>query len=207
MSCPELEVAAGQLTSVRLRNYILKRGTGIMKGWSHRYVVVSANFLYMYMNDKVRMACGCAADVHLRCHAGYLRFRRCVRVQDVKPRRIVGLDGSNVSVRMCSFRLFAAVPDSTPDVAWFQEAPEPIARKQPNAFKLTTRTGAELFFSCETKEETDKVTRIAKECCFRGRIAHNSPPVAVDVRHSQCSVRHYGSCTLHDVACSSVCGC
>ncbi len=54
MSCADLSVAAASLTNVRARNYLLKRGTGLLKGWSHRYVVISSNFVYIYMHDKVR---------------------------------------------------------------------------------------------------------------------------------------------------------
>lgn len=53
MSCVDLDVPAASLGSVRLRNYIQKKGSGILSGWNHRYAVVSANFLFIYMNDKV----------------------------------------------------------------------------------------------------------------------------------------------------------
>ncbi len=54
MSCPELEVPAEQLTNVRLRGYLDKRGSGLVKNWNHRFAVVSSNFLFLYMNEKVR---------------------------------------------------------------------------------------------------------------------------------------------------------
>ena len=54
MSCEDLNVSPAALGNVRARNYLLKRGTGLLKGWNHRFVIISSNFIYIYMHDKVR---------------------------------------------------------------------------------------------------------------------------------------------------------
>lgn len=54
MSCPDLNMPASGLSNVRLRDFIQKRGSGVLKNWNDRYVVISSNFLYFYMHDKVR---------------------------------------------------------------------------------------------------------------------------------------------------------
>lgn len=71
-----------------------------------------------------------------------------------------------------------------------------MLKKQPHAFRVTTRSGSESFFACESKEEQEKVRRRAPSALVsaagrHGRYAIVServcgpavPPRAVVVGH------------------------
>ena len=67
----ELNLAPGELTSVRLAAWLSKRSSGVLGGWSQRYVVLAGNFLYVY-----------------------------VAPTDAKPRRVVCVDEAVTVVRI-----------------------------------------------------------------------------------------------------------
>lgn len=56
MSCEDLDVPVSKLASVRLRNYVEQRSSGLIKGWNRRFAIISANFLIVYIHEKV---CDC----------------------------------------------------------------------------------------------------------------------------------------------------
>ena len=53
-----LTLKPDDLRSVRLANDLEKRSSAWPYGWGTRFVVLSANFLYVYNTSKVRKRCG-----------------------------------------------------------------------------------------------------------------------------------------------------
>jgi hypothetical protein len=96
--------------------------------------------------------------------------RTCSRFhQDEKPRKVFFLDGSTIAVRVLAcpglrWRVVRAHADHVPLFrahARARGAPqtldEKVAKKQQNAFVVTTRTGRQIFLACEEKPEQDVV--------------------------------------------------
>jgi hypothetical protein len=49
----ELMIKPGDLRNVRLADYLGKRSSAFPRGWNIRYVVLSGNFLFVYINPSV----------------------------------------------------------------------------------------------------------------------------------------------------------
>ncbi len=61
-ACTELTLGAADLPLVIFRGYIEKRAGGVFKGWNHRFFIISGNFLYEFMTDKVPVRPGVATS-------------------------------------------------------------------------------------------------------------------------------------------------